>query len=288
MGPAWRRGCRYHAAGLTARGSTGRAGEGVLAATLSRTQDQGWQAERLVRTVTDKTGFSWADDPAAALTKRVSTYTREHRAPARIGVPTDDQRDRWRTIVAHHLPDAPVGSPQWDIVWRHAAGGNALGLDADAALTDATTHLATTTTGAADGDYGRTGEALVAALTERHHDGEGHHHPLPWQAHPDFGRPGDHRGTLERLDTLNAEIAARTEQLREHVACQTSHVGHRHRAPTQRCHPRAAMGPSSWPQPTVKPTESPPPTPPPPSVHNPPATGPKPKPGNTSRRNGGH
>lgn len=180
---------------------------------LANAQDQGWQAERLVRKLADDSGFAWASDPAAVLAKRVSTHVNEHQAPVRIGPPTDEQVDRWRSIVAEYLPDAAVTGEQWGIVWRHAAGGAAYGLDADTALTDALTRLAGGTTGAEDGDYRRTGEALVAALTDRHRAGEGLHAALPWQAQPDFAAPGDHHGAIERLDGLNGEITARADQL---------------------------------------------------------------------------
>ncbi|WP_285483919.1 MobF family relaxase [Amycolatopsis sp. NBRC 101858] len=184
---------------------------------LANAQDHGWQAERLVRRLADESGFSWASDPAAVLAKRVSTHVTEHQAPARIGAPTDEQVDRWCSIVAEHLPDAAVTGEQWGIVWRHAAGGAAYGLDADTALTDALTRLSGDTTGTGEGDYRRAGEALVAALTDRHRAGEGLHAALPWQAQPDFGTPGDHHGALARLDGLNGEIAARADQLLDHV-----------------------------------------------------------------------
>jgi hypothetical protein len=198
---------------------------------LANAQDQGWQAERLVRKLADDSGFSWASDPAAVLAKRVSTHASEHRPPARIGAPTDEQVDRWRSIVAEHLPDAAVTDEQWDIVWRHAAGGTALGLDADTALTEAITRLGDGITGAGDGDYRRAGEALVAALTDHHRGGEGLHAALPWQAQPDFGTPGNHRGALERLDGLNGEIAARADQLHDQVHREqpqwAAQIGHR-------------------------------------------------------------
>ncbi|UJW32543.1 relaxase domain-containing protein [Saccharothrix sp. AJ9571] len=191
--------------------------EPVALAALARAQDQGWQAGRLVRKLADDTGFSWADDPAAVLAKRVAEHSSQHAPPARIAQPSATQVDRWSSIVARHLPDAALDSPQWGLVWGHAAGGEALGLDADTALADAVTHLADTTTGAGDRDYRRTGEALVAALTHRHRAGEGHHRALPWQAQPDFGRPGEHRGALERLDALNAEIHSRAGELHDQV-----------------------------------------------------------------------
>lgn len=184
---------------------------------LGNAQDQGWQAERLVRTLADASGFAWASDPAAVLAKRVSAHVSEHRPPARIGAPTDEQIDRWRSIVAEHLPDAVVTGERWGIVWRHAAGGSALGVDADTALTDALRQLPGDITGAGEGDYRRAGEALVAALTDRHRAGGGLHAVLPWQAQPDFGASGDHHGALARLDGLNGEIAARADQLLDQV-----------------------------------------------------------------------
>ncbi|MFJ7212680.1 MobF family relaxase [Amycolatopsis sp. NPDC098790] len=198
---------------------------------LANAQDQGWQAERLVRKLTDDSGFAWASDPAAVLAKRISAHVSEHQPPARIGVPTDEQVDRWRSIVAEHLPDAMVTDEQWAIVWRHAAGGSAIGLDADTALTEALPRLAGDITGGADGDYRRAGEALVAALTDHHRAGEGLHAALPWQAQPDFGTPGDHHGALERLDGLNGEIAARADQLLDQAHREqprwTAQIGHR-------------------------------------------------------------
>ncbi|WP_410591836.1 MobF family relaxase [Amycolatopsis sp. lyj-23] len=198
-------------------GSVNARAEPAALGALANAQDQGWQAERLVRRLADESGFSWASDPAAVLAKRVSTHVNEHQAPARIGAPTDDQVDRWRSIVAEYLPDADVTGEQWGIVWRHAAGGAAYGLDADTALTDALTRLADDITGAEDGHYRRAGEALVALLTDRHRAGEGLHAALPWQAQPDFGTPGDHHGARARLDGLNGEIAARADQLLDHV-----------------------------------------------------------------------
>ncbi|WP_243769741.1 MobF family relaxase [Amycolatopsis acidicola] len=187
--------------------------EPAALAALSRAQDDGWQAARLVRKLADDTGFSWANDPAAVLANQITNYTNHRRPPARIAEPPEADVVRWRTIVSQHLPDSSVGDDQWNIVWRHAAGGSTVGLDVDTALATAVRNVAHETGGADDGDQRRVGEALVAELNRQHRNGAGLQPVLPWQAVPDFARPGDYRGSLERLDALNAEIAARADQL---------------------------------------------------------------------------
>ena len=116
-------------------------------------------------------------------------------------------------------------------MWRHAAGGTAIGVDADTALTEALARLAGDISGDGTGDYRRAGEALVAALADRHRAGEGLHAALPWQAQPDLGAPGEHRGALERLDGLNGEIAARADQLLDQAQREqprwVAQLGHR-------------------------------------------------------------
>jgi hypothetical protein len=196
----------------------GQGAEPAAVVALSRAQDAGWQAERLVRNVADDTGFAWARDPAAVLAKRVKTYTADHEPPARIAPPADADVARWRDIVTQHLPDAPVTADEWGIVWRHAASGIVTGLDADTALTRAALALAADGTGAGDGDHRRAGEALVAELTRQYDAGQGHHLALPWLAVADFGHPEDHSGQIERLAVLNAEMSERVRQLLDHVA----------------------------------------------------------------------
>ncbi|WIY05554.1 MobF family relaxase [Amycolatopsis mongoliensis] len=189
--------------------------EPAVLAVLARAQDRGWQAERIVRDLVDDRGFSWAQDPAAVLAKRVNEHVRTHDAPARIAPATDEQIARWRQIVAAHLPDAAVAEERWGIVWRHAAGGATRGLDPDTALTDAARQVAATTTGAEHADPRETGVALVGALVRQHDAGAGHHSALPWQAQPDLAHAANPHGSLARLATLNAEITARTGQLRD-------------------------------------------------------------------------
>lgn len=196
----------------------GQGAESAAIVALSRAQDAGWQAERLVRNVVDDTGFSWARDPAAVLAKRIRTYTTEHEPPARIASPTDVDVARWRDIVTHHLPDAPVTAEEWGIVWRHAAGGAMIGLDADPALSQAASRLAADGEGGSVSDHRRAGEALVGELTRQHNAGQGHHLALPWLAVADFGHPRDHSGQIERLAVLNAEMRERVRQLLDHVA----------------------------------------------------------------------
>ncbi|MEV6644310.1 MobF family relaxase [Amycolatopsis sp. NPDC051371] len=182
---------------------------------LARAQDRGWQADRLVRDLVEDRGFNWARDPAAVLAKRVNDHIRTHDAPARIAPATDEQIILWQQIVAAHLPDAAVTEEHWGIVWRHAAGGAIRGLDPDTALTDAVRQVAATTTGAEHIDPRTTGVALVGALVRQHDAGAGLHSALPWQAQPDLAHAGNYHGSLERLGTMNAEITARTDQLRD-------------------------------------------------------------------------
>jgi conjugative relaxase-like TrwC/TraI family protein len=191
--------------------------EPAALAALARAQDRGWQADRLVRDLVDDRGFSWAQDPAAVLAKRVNEHVGTHDAPARIAPATDEEVDRWQRIVATHLPDAVVTDERWGIVWRHAAGGATAGLDPDTALADAARQVAAATTGAQETDPRRTGVALVSALVRQHDDGAGHHSALPWQTQPDLAHAANYHGSLERLATMNAEITARTDQLREQV-----------------------------------------------------------------------
>ncbi|MET8848617.1 MobF family relaxase [Amycolatopsis sp. NPDC004625] len=190
-------------------------GEPAALAALARAQDRGWQAERLVRDLVDDGGFSWADDPAAVLAKRINDHVGTHDAPARIAPATDEQIGRWQQIVAAHLPDAVVTEERWDIVWHHAAGSATAGLDPDTALTDAVRQIAATTTGAENTAPRKTGVALVSALVRQHDAGEGHHSALPWQAQPDLAHAANYHGSLESLATMNAEIDARTNQLRD-------------------------------------------------------------------------
>ncbi len=189
--------------------------EPAALAALARAQDRGWQAERLVRDLVDDRGFSWAEDPAAVLAKRINDHVGTHDAPARIAPATDEQIGRWQQIVAAHLPDAVVTEERWGIVWRHAAGGATAGLDPDTALTDAVRQIAATTTGAENTAPRTTGVALVSALVRQHDADEGHHSALPWQAQPDLAHTANYHGSLERLETMNAEITARTGQLRD-------------------------------------------------------------------------
>ncbi|MEV6871713.1 MobF family relaxase [Amycolatopsis sp. NPDC051128] len=189
--------------------------EPAALAALARAQDRGWQADRLVRDLVDDRGFSWAQDPAAVLAKRVNDHVRTHVAPARIAPATDEQIRRWQQIVAAHLPDAAVTEEWWGIVWRHAAGGATRGLDPDTALTAAARKVAATTTGVEHTDPRRTGVALVSVLVRQHDAGAGHHSALPWQAQPDLAHTANYHGSLERLATTNAEITARTDQLRD-------------------------------------------------------------------------
>lgn len=205
--------------------------EPAALAALSRAQDLGWQAERLVRAVTDNTGFGWADDPAAVLAKRVSAHVAAHAPPALIGVPGDEQVRRWQTIVAERLPDADVDDERWGIVWRHAAGGGLRGLVADTALAEATEQVAATAPLTRSVEPRAIGEALVAALAKRFDAGDGHHLPLPWQAVADHGHTSEPASRIERLDALNAEITERVHQLREQVLRQrpswAEHIGQR-------------------------------------------------------------
>lgn len=188
--------------------------EPAALAALARAQDRSWQADRLVRDLVDDRGFSWAQDPAAVLAKRVNEHVGTHDAPARIAPATDEQISRWQQIVTTHLPDAPVTDERWGIVWRHAAGGTTAGLDPDTALADAARQVAATTD-AHRTDPRRTGVALVSALVRQHDAGEGHHSALPWQAQPDLAHAANYHSSLERLATMNAEITARTDQLRD-------------------------------------------------------------------------
>ncbi|WP_410573571.1 MobF family relaxase [Amycolatopsis sp. cmx-4-61] len=198
-------------------GAVNAGAEPAALAALARAQDRGWQAERLVRDLVDDRGFSWADDPAAVLANRINGHLGTHDAPARIAPATDEQIDRWRQIVASRLPDAVVTEERWGIVWRHAAGGATRGLDPDTALTDAARHVAATTTGAENTAPRTIGVALVSALVRQHDAGAGHHSALPWQAQPDLAHAANYHGPLERLATMNAEITARTDQLRDQV-----------------------------------------------------------------------
>jgi hypothetical protein len=194
--------------------------EPAALAALARAQDRGWQADRLVRDLVDDRGFSWAQDAAAVLAKRISDHIGIHDAPARIAPATDEQVGRWQQIVAVHLPDAVVTDERWGIVWRHAAGGATAGLDPDTALADAARKVAAATTGAEHTDARTTGVALVSALVRQHDDGAGHHSALPWQAQPDLAHAANYHGSLERLATMNAEITTRTDHLREQVTRQ--------------------------------------------------------------------
>ncbi|MEV4055128.1 MobF family relaxase [Amycolatopsis sp. NPDC049688] len=196
-------------------GAVNAGAEPAALAALARAQDRGWQAERLVRDLVDDRGFSWADDPAAVLAKRINDHVGIHDAPARIAPATDGQIDRWRQIVAAHLPEAAVTEERWGIVWRHAAGGATAGLDPDAALIDAVHQIAARTIGAENTAPRATGVALVSALVRQHDAGAGHHCALPWQAQPDLAHAANYHGSLERLATMNAEITARTDQLRD-------------------------------------------------------------------------
>ncbi len=205
--------------------------EPAVLAALSRAQDLGWQAERLVRAVTDQTGFGWADDPAAVLAKRVSAHVATHDPPAAVGVPDNDQVARWRSLVVEHLPEADVEGERWGIVWRHAAGGGNRGLAVDTALADAAARVAGTVPHAGAVTPRLVGEALVVELAAQFDSGSGHHLPLPWQAVADHGHTSSPASRIERLDALNGEITERIHQLREQVLTQrpawAAHIGQR-------------------------------------------------------------
>ncbi len=205
--------------------------EPAALAALARAQDLGWQAERLVRAVADRTGFGWANDPAAVIAKRISAHVATHAPPAVVGVPDDNQVSRWRSLVVEHLPEADVDDERWGIVWRHAAGGENRGLTADSALADAAAQVAETAQHTGAVTPRQVGEALVAALATQFDSGSGYHLPLPWQAVADHGHTSGPSSRIERLDALNGEIAERIHQLREQVLSQrpawASHIGPR-------------------------------------------------------------
>ncbi|WP_158892661.1 MobF family relaxase [Amycolatopsis anabasis] len=192
--------------------------EQALTATLSRAQDQGWQAERLVPRVLGQANLAGARDPAAVLTSWINTHIRTHEAPARTADPHPDDIQRWRAIVTERASEAGVHDREWQLVWRHAAGGQVLGVDVDAALAHAAERLAAQPPDDAFDDFRVTAQALVAELTRRYDDGEGHHPAVPWLATADFGAPGDHASRITAVAEINAQILERMQTLREAVA----------------------------------------------------------------------
>jgi conjugative relaxase-like TrwC/TraI family protein len=191
-----------------------RGAERFLLFALADAQNAGWQVERLLRAVTRGNDFAWAGDPDVALLAALRNYRASRLAPARTATPAADDVASWRVIIGQHLPDASVGTEDWNVVWRHAAAAALLGIDADAALDRAVRTLATQQN-PAEVDGVRVAHLLVRELTRRHRAGEGHHRALPWLAVPDLGASANPHQHAERLDTLNDKIHDRVIELRE-------------------------------------------------------------------------
>ncbi len=195
--------------------------EPALLHALANAQDTGWQAHRLLPTLTSHTTLAQANDPAALLTKLITNYTSTRQPPAPTATPTPEDTARWRTLITETLPAAAVNQPEWDLVWRHAAGGQARGVDPDTALARAAHQLTNQPTETPQiPDHRAAGHALVAELAAQQHAGHGHQPALPWLARPELTGTADDQTRRERLDTVNAEIHARTQQLRANATHQ--------------------------------------------------------------------
>lgn len=191
-----------------------RGAEQSLLFALADAQDQGWQADRLLRAVTRGNTFTWAHDPDVALISALRNYRADRRPPARTATPATADVASWRVIVGHHLPDAPIDTDAWNVVWRHAAAAAALRIDVDPALDHAASALAQSRDPGTDVAV-RAAHLLVAELTRRHRTGEGHHRALPWLAAADIGAPGDHQQRMDKLTSINDKIHSRLADLRE-------------------------------------------------------------------------
>ncbi|MBN9743581.1 hypothetical protein DMP23_21300 [Amycolatopsis sp. A1MSW2902] len=187
---------------------------------LADAQDQGWQAERLLRAVTRGNDFTWAEAPGLALLAALRNYRTNRRPPARTANPTEDEVRRWQQLAAQKLPHATVFAEEWTIVWRHAAAGTAAFLDPEAALATALRKVALDEPSNSSELPARVATTLVAELTHRQRANDAGLPSLPWIARTDILTPGERRSRLTRLELAHAEIRDRTAVIKRHVVTE--------------------------------------------------------------------
>lgn len=180
---------------------------------LSRAQDHGWQAEHLLRTVTEASNLATARDPAAVLASRIDAQVSNNPPPPRTAAPEVADIERWTAIIREIAPETPGDDERWNLAWRHAAAGKLQRLDADRAVEWAAQQLAVQPVSDPMPAHRYVAEGVAAALSRQYDSGHGHHPALPWLAVPELDNPGK----LERLTSINAEIIARIDQLRDTI-----------------------------------------------------------------------
>lgn len=196
----------------------------ALIQTLLTADQLGWQAEHLVpaalkgRPLADPRNP--AEDPAAVMQWRIEQITLDETPPPRTADATLSQINHWRTLIEHQDPRAAVEDPEWTLLWQRAAAAAAEGLDADAAITQVATRLATRPSQdpVADHDYAST--ALAGVLAQQHADGAGWHPVLPWLAHPDFAELAGQPDLTDYLNRLSEAMSTRMDQLRAIVTAE--------------------------------------------------------------------
>lgn len=195
----------------------------ALLQTLCNAENAGWQAERLLPKVVAQGSLDDARDVAAVLVSRIERYTAEHEPPARIAEPTDEDVQRWQSLVTA-ASGTPVDEPAWNVVWRHAAGGAQQGLDAGMALTRAAERLSGTVEPTA------LARGLVADLAQQR-DLCGDQAALPWLVQHHRAAVSPDPQLHHYLQQMNTAMAHRTEELRDQVARElpewANHLGPR-------------------------------------------------------------
>ncbi len=208
-------------------------GEVALLSTLRRAEHAGWQTGRLVERTAGQRSLDNVDDAAAVLRWRIEQHLTTHEPPARVTEPTEQQLDSWQELTIQHLPTEITDA--WRLVWRHAAAGEAEGLDADAAITTAARQLA------AEPSYNR-GETHrdAAQLVVDHLDNQREHSlgeqpALPWLPTPHRTVRATDPDLDDHLDQLTAAVRTRVDELRDHVALDqpawVAHLGPRPQHP---------------------------------------------------------
>ncbi|WP_406693279.1 MobF family relaxase [Saccharopolyspora sp. ID03-671] len=193
----------------------GQPAEPALLATLRRAEAHGWQPDRLIARAATTRGRDHTDDLAAVLRWRIESHIADHEPPARTAEPTPDQLDRWRDIVTQHAPQAQI-TDNWQLLWRHAAGGAAEGLNTDAALTSAARALANRPDHDPMDAHRYTAQTLVNHLAHQRDQHPTSQAVLPWVTKPHRTLHTTNPDLGERLDELTTAIHTRYTELRDH------------------------------------------------------------------------
>lgn len=190
--------------------------EPALIQTLRNAHDLGWQPEHLLRNPYLTGGLDEGRDPAALLEWRIDTHITNRPPPANAPVePQPVDVRRWQHLVITLAPSATVTDPDWNRVWDAATAGKAHGLNADAAVYDATGRLANRTPDFHLPDPAYTAAVVQSTLNDQAARGHGHTPALPWLARIDFTTVDHHHGLRDYLRDINDAIATRQAELRQ-------------------------------------------------------------------------